>query len=265
VIMANVVANSAIVGDLGSQLSASPVQIMAIFIGLAILPFLLMSITSFVKLSVVFGILRSALGAGQIPSTAISGLLSVVLTVFIMAPIFSSTVELIREGLNSEEIVELKNSKKVNAVEKWIEILSISSHPIKTFLFKHSTESERKFFAEFHRGQAGIEGLLKDKSADLEICEKATGKKKNCLMEGETIFSLLPAFLLTELKEAFAIGFVIFLPFLIIDLVVANLLVGLGMMMVSPVSIALPFKILLFVLCDGWFLLSRGLIMGYLQ
>jgi type III secretion protein R len=259
--------NALVVGDLSSQFTASPVLIMAVFIGLAILPFLLMSITSFVKLSVVFGILRSALGAGQIPSTAISGLLSVVLTVFIMAPIFSITIELITTGLDSKKITETKVStaKKENVIEEWIDILTQASRPIKTFLFKHSAEKERKFFAELHREQPGIKSLLKNNDSDLKICEEATGKKKNCLMDGETVFSLLPAFLLTELKEAFAIGFVIFLPFLIIDLVVANLLVGLGMMMVSPVSIALPFKILLFVLCDGWFLLSRGLIMGYLQ
>jgi len=202
----------------------NPLYSAAVISAVAVLPFVVLSTTSFLKLSIVFGILKNALGAQQVPSGAIIALLSLVLTVHIMRPVGDETYALLQEnGL-------FEGEKK--SIEEMLEIVEASGEPVRKFLIKHSEERERLFFS---KGEEGSESLM----------------------------TLVPAFVLTELAEAFMIGFTVFLPFLVVDLVIANLLVGLGMMMVSPITIALPFKLLLFVLCDGWFLLSRGLVLTY--
>jgi len=210
----------------------------------SMMPFIVLAFTSFIKLSVVFGILRSALGTGNIPSTSVIALLSFILSIHVMAPNFS--------GLDLDEIAASSSqpvSKDVLEETKKISLLMKSvSQPLSQFLKSHSRVKEREFFLAY---------------SGVEVKADCSEGGKDCAYEGETLFSLIPAFVLSELREAFAIGFVVFLPFLIIDLVVANLLVGMGMMMVSPAAISLPFKILLFVSCDGWFLLSRSLILGY--
>ncbi len=222
----------------------NPVILTGFFVAMALLPFAMLALTSFIKLSVVFGLLRNAIGAQQVPSAAITTLLAFALTLHIMSPVAGDAVSAVKELVITEDI---QNKDKINistillGIEKAIV-------PFEDFLRLHSGTDERVFFASKTKVETEI------------IC-----KEKECAPKGENIFSLVPAFVVSELREAFAIGFVVFLPFLVVDLVVANLLVGMGMMMVSPISIALPFKIILFVLCDGWFLLSRGLVLGYMS
>lgn len=202
----------------GGGLQDSPIVYSLLLLIVALIPFVLLSITSFIKLSVVFSILRNALGGGQIPSAAVGTLLSLVLSFQIMAPVFT------------EAIQEIDLKRTFSSIEALQKDLIAAAEPIEKFLEKHSGAREREFFMSVSK---------------------------------ESSFSLIPAFVVSELKEAFAIGFTVYLPFLIIDLVVANLLVGMGMMMVSPVTLSVPFKIALFVMCDGWFTLCSGLVLGY--
>jgi len=225
-----------------------PLVLTVLMLGAALLPFALLSFTSFVKLSVVFNILRNALGLQQVPSTALISLLSLVLTIQIMQPVLSRSLE--NAGTELYPRPSQAESAKDRAQKSWesellIERLKLAltaaAEPIRHFLMQHSKKRERVFFSSIHQTASGGQPPL----------------------EGENFFSLVCAFLISELNQAFALGFVLFLPFLIVDLVVANVLVALGMMMVSPVTISLPLKIILFVLCDGWFLLCRALVLGY--
>jgi len=217
----------------------------------SLMPILLMGTTSFIKISVVLSIFRNALGAGQLPSAAVSGLLSLALSLHIMTPVIQETLQ---QG-------KVLGSKHLSASAPLDSILKLPPKqlqelaegilkPLETFLLKHSNLREREFFAAAH--------LTDDEKQNVPC-----GIDSQCKPQGESLLTLIPAFVLSELQAAFAIGFSIFLPFLVIDLVIANLLVGMGMVMVSPVTISLPFKVLLFVSCDGWFLLCTGLINSY--
>lgn len=208
-----------------SAFDGSPLWFGAVLIGFSLLPFLALSVTSFLKLSIVFAILRNALGAGQIPSQALGALLAFVLSAFIMAPTGQKMFAAITES---------KSPKVGSTVEDLLQLGSTTIPPLEQFLKSNTREREREFFRSL-RGE----------------------------QEEESLLTLIPAFVISEVHQAFAIGFIIFLPFLVVDLVVANVLIGLGMMMVSPVSISLPFKLVLFVLCDGWFLLTQSLIRSY--
>lgn len=214
-----------------------PLLTLGVFLLLAVLPFIILSVTSFIKLSVVFGILRNAIGAQQVPSSAITSLLAFVLTLHVMAPVGVEIKSAWEEGtVSREKKPEIPAVKDLGTLQV-ADLLPLGDKlkrvgaPLLRFLEKHSRQKERTFFSG--------------------------------LAEGESFFTLLPAFIISELTEAFAIGFAVFLPFLILDLVVANILVGLGMVMVTPAVVSLPFKIILFVLVDGWFLLCRGLVLGY--
>ncbi len=226
-----------------------PLMLVVFCAALALVPFIVLSVTCFIKLSVVFGILRNALGAQQVPSGAVVTLLSISLTGLVMAPVAKEAVENSKRALSdvsavqSQGVSKQSGAKKLSELETLFHGLKAAAVPFQSFLEKHSRPRERMFFS----------GLSQQQSE----------QERGALGSTETLFTLIPSFVLSELHEAFAIGFSIFIPFLIIDLVVANILMGLGMMMVSPVTISLPIKLVLFVLCDGWFLLSRGLVMGY--
>ena len=141
--------------------------------------------------------------------------------------------------------------------------LLLTGAPLYNFLEKNSSLKERTFFAKM-RHQGPKQGDIEQKISEPPCKPTQDGEAMSCTIEGEDFSTLIPAFLITELKEAFALGFLIFLPFLVIDLIVAQILLSLGMMMVSPVTIAMPFKLLLFVACDGWFLFCKNLVLGYL-
>ena len=237
-------------------LGASPLYSFLVFAAIALVPVFLLSVTSFIKISVVFGILRNAIGAQQVPSGALVSLISLVLTAYIMSPVAKEiVVEWDKGSLIEGKVVRLQDMTLSQAAAR----LESALNPLEGFLERNSSMRERSFFAD-------MQDISKDKTSPNHYRDVATDDDKNVVgkkPDGESFFSLVPAFVFTELNEAFIIGFLIFLPFLVVDLVVANLLLGLGMVMVSPVSISLPFKIILFVLCDGWFLLCRGLILGY--
>jgi flagellar biosynthesis protein FliP len=206
----------------GGQTYSVTIQILALMTALTVLPALLLTMTSFTRIVIVLSLLRQALGTGQAPSNQVLLGLSLFLTIFIMTPVFDKV---------NTDAVQPYLEEKIDitvAMEK-------ASAPFRQFMLKQTRESDLEMFIR-------ISGNAELQSAD------------------DVPFSLLmSAFVTSELKTAFQIGFLIFLPFLIIDLVVASVLMSMGMMMLSPMIVSLPFKIMLFVLADGWSLIMEML------
>jgi len=206
----------------GGQTYSLSLQILALMTGLSLLPAALMMMTSFTRIIIVLAILRQALGTAQTPTTQTLIGLALFLSLFIMMPVFNDVYENAIEPYNNEKI-------------EMTEALGKASVPFKAFMLAQTRES------------------------DLELFARISGNEEMESYDDVPFFLLMPAFITSELKTAFQIGFIIFIPFLIIDLVVASVLMSMGMMMLSPLIISLPFKIMLFVLVDGW-----ALIMGTL-
>ena len=220
----------------GSQ--TSPIVLVAMLAVLAMMPFVLVMISSFVKIAVVLSLLRSAIGVQQVPPNQVITGLAIVLSVYIMAPVGYDVYSELRPHLDAVE----QNTFEAS-VDQYETIGAKTLVPIKAFLSKHTDAEERILLYELA----------------LELREEAD---RDTITDADAMI-LVPAFVLTELKEAFIIGFILFVPFVIVDLVIANILLSLGMHMLSPTTISLPFKLLLFVLVDGWFLVIKGLVLGY--
>lgn len=222
---------------------ASPIWLVGIAFLLSLVPMVVGLGTSYLKISIVLGMLRQGLGAQQVPGNIVVMALSFALTLMIMGPVLTECMDKVGKVL----------PEKFDSVPNKSELLNIAEalSPWRDFLDKHSGEREKGFVASLSK-------ITKQKVVEENNSTTVEETKSETPGQG-----LLLSFLLTELKEAFSMGFVLLLPFLIIDLVVSNLLVGLGMFMVSPTMITLPLKLLVFVLCDGWMLLSRGLVLSY--
>jgi type III secretion protein R len=210
-----------------------PYFLIFLLAGLSLAPFIVVMVTSYVKLVVVFSLIRNALGIQQIPPNMVINGLAVILSIYIMAPV----------GYQMYQIVHESPFEKADFGGSLKEIAPKVVEPLRKFLEKHSTEKERQFFLKSAR-----------KLWTQERAEK--------LSEGDLLV-LIPSFAVGELTSAFQIGFLIYLPFVVIDLVISNILMAMGMMMVSPMTISLPFKLLLFVLLDGWTKLIHGLVLSY--
>lgn len=227
-----------------SQPVAKPIVMMLVLVLLSLAPFILMMTTSFVKISVVFSLIRTALGTQQIPPNQVVTGLALILTIYIMMPVgekvYNAAQSVIHTGGDSNQ--ELLSTASVDVVRKAIEA---GKEPMRDFLLKHASSKDRSLFYNLSR-------QLRKDAPDEFLSDK-------------DFLVIIPAFIITELSEAFEIGFIIFLPFLVLDMVVSNILLAMGMFMVSPVTIALPFKLLLFVLVDGWYLITKGLIQGYIN
>lgn len=206
----------------GQQEYSVSLQILLIMTALSFIPAFVMLMTSFTRIIIVFSILRQALGLQQTPSNQILVGLALFLTLFIMAPVF--------EQINAEALQPYL-SEQLPAQEA----IAKAEVPLKNFMLAQTRES------------------------DLELFMRLSKRNDIASPEDTPLVILVPAFVTSELKTAFQIGFMIFIPFLVIDLVVASILMAMGMMMLSPLIISLPFKIMLFVLIDGW-----ALIMGTL-
>lgn len=197
--------------------------------------------TAYLKISIVLGMVRSALGAQQVPNNMIVMALSTCLTFFVMAPVFSA----VSEKASALNLAQLEKLSVGQLGQQFAPIIE----PWSMFLKKHSGDREI----------ASVREMDQARRAEAPIVEAETVNQSDNL----NLRILLPAFMLTELKEAFSMAFVVLLPFLVIDLIVANVLVGMGMSMLSPPLISLPLKLLLFVLSDAWMLLVRGLVFSY--
>lgn len=202
----------------GQQEYSVNLQILLIMTALGFIPAFVMLMTCFTRIIIVFSILRQALGLQQTPSNQILVGLTVFLTLFIMAPVFDRiNQDALQPYLNEQISVQ--------------QALTAAEQPIRGFMLAQTRESDLELFVRL------------SKRTDIVSAEETP------------LVVLIPAFVTSELKTAFQIGFMIFIPFLIIDLVVASILMAMGMMMLSPLIISLPFKIMLFVLVDGWALI----------
>lgn len=211
----------------------SPSSALVTVIVLALAPFVAVMVTSFTKIVVVLSLLRNALGTQQIPPNVVLNGLALILTIYVMYPVGKAMTD---ELAGRENIAD-----SVDGVLLAVEDIK---EPLREFMMKHSREREREFFL------STVRRMVDDESAQQ-------------LSAGDFIV-IVPAFTVSELTTAFQIGFLIFLPFVIIDLVIANILMAMGMMMLSPTTISLPFKLLLFVLVEGWTKLAHGLVLSYL-
>jgi flagellar biosynthesis protein FliP len=211
----------------GSGLTERVFQLLALVTVLSIAPSVLIMTTSFVRIIVVLSLLRTAIGLQQAPPNAVLVSLALFLTAFVMAPTWSASYE---QG------VKPVMDEQVELTEAYPKIVA----PLRTFMLAHTRQADLKLFVDMAKldpAPATPEAL------PMRVC--------------------IPAFMISELRRAFEIGFMLFIPFLIIDLVVSSLLMSMGMMMVPPVTISLPFKVIFFVLVDGWRLVAGSLVQGF--
>lgn len=215
-------------------LIADPVSLLLVLMAMGIVPFAAMVITSYSKIVIVLTLLRNALGVQQVPpSTVINGV-AIILSCYIMAPIAMEAGDRIRN---------IEPRPEYTASQQMLNATGAAYEPFRRFLQKHADEREKAFFV---------------KSA-LAIWPKERAEK----LSKDDLLVLAPAFLLTELTAAFKIGFLIYLAFTVVDLVIANVLLSMGLSQVTPTNVAIPFKLLLFVALDGWARLVHGLVLTY--
>lgn len=211
----------------------SPSSALITVIVLALAPFVAVMVTSFTKIIVVLSLLRNALGVQQVPPNVVLNGLALIFSIYVMYP----------TGLAM--MAELEGREDLTAnTDNLLEAANQAKEPLRDFLIANASERERAFFLDT------IRRMTRD---DLQ---QSVGPRD--------FIVIIPAFTISELTAAFQIGFLIFLPFIVIDLVIANILMAMGMMMLSPTVISLPFKLLLFVLIEGWAKLGHGLVLSYL-
>jgi type III secretion protein R len=245
VLLSSAAAQAQTIGDtLGKEsITNRPLLLMTALAALAMVPFVLIMVTSFVKIAVVLSIVRQAIGTQQIPPTQVITGLATVLTVYIMMPVGLDIYHDTRARVISPEYKNMAISNM--RAEQMMELVQIGQEPLRQFLIRHAH--------------------LKDRDMFFKLAWKMRKPRDRAMLTDQDWSIVTPAFVISELKESFQIGFILFVPFLVVDMVVSNILMALGMQMLSPTTISLPFKILLFVLVDGWFLITRGLVLGYQQ
>lgn len=210
----------------GASIASRIVQMVALLTILSLAPSILMMMTSFTRIIVVLSFLRTALGVQQTPPNTVMISLALFLTLFIMMPTFQASYDQGIRPIMAEEIDEMEGLKRAVV-------------PFKRFMLGHAREQDLALFMNLSKTAPVKEAM----ETPLQV--------------------VIPAFMISELRRAFEIGFLIFLPFLVIDMVTASVLMSMGMMMLPPVMISLPFKIIFFVLVDGWALIAGSLIQSY--
>ena len=210
----------------GGDATARIIQIIALITILSLAPSILVMVTSFIRIMVVLSFLRTAMGTQQTPPNQVLISLALFLTVFVMMPTFEKAFD---QGIQPLIAGEIDESEAFNR----------SVGPFRDFMMSHVREQDLGLFVDI--------GKIPEEEARREMPMRV----------------LIPAFMISELRRAFEIGFLVFVPFLIIDMVVASVLMAMGMMMLPPIIIALPFKIIFFVLVDGWFLIVGSLVRSF--
>lgn len=203
---------------------------------LGFLPFLIMGMTCYTKFAVVLAFLRNAIGANQIPPNIVMYSMAAVMSIYVMLPVGIQSAAVIEDAINKKQTV----FSRANDVAK----------PFLDFMEKHTEPSEIEFF------EGTAKRIWGEKTAENLIGPKATNVSK--------LLVIAPAFMVSELTKAFQIGFLLFLPFVIIDLIVSNVLLALGMQTLSPVTVSLPIKLLLFIGLDGWHRILEALSLSYI-
>lgn len=199
---------------------------------LSIIPILVVTTTSFAKISIVLFLVRNALGIQQTPPGILLNTVAIVLTIFIMAPVLREVYATVVDPRQTYE-----------SIQDWERIAGEAVEPLKRFLNLHTRPEAKQFFLETTQKLWAPHGVEASSDGDMVV--------------------LMPAFLVSELTRAFEIGFLLYLPFLVVDFVISIILVAMGMQMLSPTVISTPFKLLLFVFVDGWSRLLQGLVLSY--
>ncbi|QJU59895.1 type III secretion system export apparatus subunit SctR [Sphingomonas sp. AP4-R1] len=211
----------------------TPGSALVVVIALALAPFFAVMVTSFTKIVVTLSLLRNALGLQQVPPNIVLNGLALILSLYVMYPV----------AQRMQDAIVANPAPAASTESTMMAAVGAGKEPLRDFLLKHSDPRERVFF--------------------LKTAQRVGDQAHAAEMSDRDFVIVIPSFVVKELSLAFQIGFLIFLPFLVIDLVISNILLAMGMMMLSPTTISLPFKLLLFVLVDGWVKLSHGLVLSY--
>ncbi|MBW8831603.1 MAG: type III secretion system export apparatus subunit SctR [Burkholderiales bacterium] len=214
--------------------NVDPVSLLLVMVGLGFLPFAAMVATSYTKIAIVLGLLRNALGVQQVPPNMVLNGVAIIVSCYVMAPIVMEATDRIKFN---------DPNGNTTMSEQMVKGATAAYEPFRRFLQKHAAEREKAFF---------------QRSA-LAIWPAERAQK----LSKDDFLVLAPAFLLSELTAAFKIGFLIYLAFTVVDLVIANVLLSMGLSQVTPTNVAIPFKLLLFVVLDGWSRLIHGLVLTY--
>lgn len=215
-----------------AELQPSILALLAVTVGLGLLAFAVVITTAFMKISVVLFLVRNALGAQQVPPNIVLYGAALILTVFISAPVAEQTYSRL-----------IDPRLRYQSFDDWVLAAKEGQEPLRAHLMKFTSEDQRRFFLS---------------STEQIWPQEMRGKAKS-----DDLVVLAPSFLISELKRAFEIGFLLYLPFITIDLVVTTILMAMGMSLVSPTVISIPFKLFLFVAIDGWSRLMHGLVLSY--
>lgn len=215
------------------MLEINPLMIMPLLAVLGLAPFMLTMVTSYVKIIVVTSLVRNALGVQQVPPAMVMNGLAIILTMFIMAPV----------GMDTYDIVKGYKIPARPELTEVVDLASQASAPLKRFLTANTEDKVTNMF--------------------MSTAKRIWPRERHDSINKDNMLIIVPAFTITELTKAFQIGFVLYLAFIAIDLIISNILLAMGMMMVSPTTISLPFKLLLFVTLDGWLKISQGLMLSY--
>ncbi|MDT7837961.1 type III secretion system export apparatus subunit SctR [Aquabacterium sp. OR-4] len=213
--------------------SFTPASALVTVILIALAPFVAVMITSFTKLVIVLSLLRNAMGLQQVPPNVVMNGLALILSIYVMYPV---GVEM------QDRLAALPDTGKAST-SQMLAAADAAKEPLRDFLIAHSRPLERSFF--------------------LKTAQRSLKPERARTLTERDFLVVVPAFTVSELTVAFEIGFLIFLPFLVVDLVISNILMAMGMQMLSPTTVSLPFKLLLFVLIEGWVKLTHGLVLTY--
>ena len=210
-----------------------PLTLIAIVAVLGLLPFMLMMVTSYVKIVVVISLVRNALGVQQVPPMMVVNGLAIIFTIFIMGPV----------GMQTYDIIMKHPTSGTPDIQELVSLAEAASPPLRQFLEANTDPTVTQVL--------------------MSTAKRIWPRDKHQSITKTNPLIIIPAFTISELTKAFQIGFLLYLPFIAIDLIISNILLAMGMMMVSPMTISLPFKLLLFVTLDGWLKISQGLLLSY--
>jgi flagellar biosynthetic protein FliP len=237
-------------GDESGIATGRIVQIIALITVLSLAPSILVMVTSFTRIVIVLSFVRTALGAQQTPPNQVLVSLALFLTLFVMMPTLEQAYDSGIQPLIEGDIDEAEAFARTVA-------------PLRGFMISHVREQDLALFLDMAKGPGDAVGLAPASLPDQETLESPLPEADHEVAADVPLRVLIPAFMVSELRRAFEIGFLIFVPFLIIDMVVASVLMSMGMMMLPPVIIALPFKLIFFVLVDGWYLVVGSLVRSF--
>lgn len=207
--------------------------LLLVVLAISILPFVAMVVTSYMKIVVVLGLLRNALGVQQVPPNMVLNGVAILVSAYVMAPV----------AIAATHNMQSTNPQGQSSSQAVMDAFSAAREPFRQFLASHANEREKRFFL---------------RSASL-----VWPKEQASQLKETDLFVLAPSFTLSELTDAFKIGFLLYIAFIVVDLIIANVLLAMGLNQVQPTNVAIPFKLLLFVVMDGWSTLIHGLVLTY--